>query len=304
VSDDRPYRLLTVLGPTAAGKTRVAVAAARAVGGEIVSADSRQVYRGMDIGTGKDLAEYGDVPHHLIDILEPDEDFSVFDFTRRFAETSDGIRARGRVPVMCGGSALYLDAVLRGYRMSAVPENPALREELALLQNDEIADRLRALKPELHNSTDLDTRERMIRAVEIATHDRDRGVVPTEPPRSLTVGLAVEPEELRRRIRTRLRARMDAGLVDEARRLAERIPLARFTYFGLEYKHLAMLLRGKVNVEDMEHALARDIAAFAKRQRTWFRKMERNGVVIHWFAPDDLDGIPGLVRGAEFDRTP
>lgn len=304
MSDDRPYRLLTVLGPTAAGKTRVAVVAARAIGGEIVSADSRQVYRGMDIGTGKDLAEYGDVPHHLIDILEPDEDFSVFDFTRRFAETCDGIRARCRVPVMCGGSALYLDAVLRGYGMSAVPENPALREELGLLPNDEIADRLRALKPELHNSTDLDTRERMIRAVEIATHDRDHGVTPTEPPRSLTVGLAVEPEELRRRIRARLRARMDAGLVDEARRLARRVPLARFTYFGLEYKHLAMLLRGEVNVEDMEHALARDIAAFAKRQRTWFRKMERNGVVIHWFAPEDVEAIVDFVRGASFDYTP
>ncbi len=294
--------LLTVLGPTASGKTRIAARLAAEFDGEIISADSRQVYRGMDIGTGKDLDDYvvdgRRIPAHLIDILDPAEDFSVYDFQTRFHEAVRDIRARGRLPILCGGSALYLDCVLRGYRMAKAPTDADLRRRLADAPLGELAAMLRRLKPELHNDTDLDTREHVLRAIEIAHATREAPVDASALPEfdHSVIGLRIDPAELRVRIRDRLARRIESGLVDEARRLATRIPLARFAYFGLEYRHLARLLSGEIDVAGMERDLCRDICAFAKRQRTWFRRMERHGVAIHWADPSDVGAIIGWVH--------
>ncbi len=283
-----PVDLLVILGPTASGKTRLAVAAARRVGGEIVSADSRQVFRGMDLGTGKDLAEYGEVPHHLIDILEPGEEFSLFAFQQRCYAAIAGIRGRGRLPILCGGTGLYLDAVLRRYRLVEVPENPPLRAELALLDDDALRERLRALRPEQHNSTDLLDRSRLVRAIEIAEGEPDAPEPPPPPElHPLVFGLRWERAELRRRIAARLEERLAQGMVQEVRRLHEErgISWERLDYYGLEYRYLARHLRGELSEEELVRQLAAAIGDFAKRQETFFRRMERQGVAIRW-----LDG--------------
>ncbi|MCC6156636.1 MAG: tRNA (adenosine(37)-N6)-dimethylallyltransferase MiaA [Deltaproteobacteria bacterium] len=295
-------KLLTILGPTASGKTRVAARLAYEFGGEIISADSRQIYRGMDIGTGKDLGDYvvngARIAAHLIEILEPAEDFSVYDFQTRFFAAARDIGARSRLPILCGGTALYLDCVLRGYRMAKAPVDEDLRSRLADASLDELSVMLRRLKPELHNDTDLDTREHVLRAIEIA-HAAKNASFDSGPPTDfdhLVIGLRVDPAELRAKIRLRLATRLKMGLIDEARRLAMSLPPERFAYFGLEYRHLARLLTGEVDVERMERELARDICAFAKRQRTWFRRMERHGVAIWWVEPADFAGTVGRVR--------
>ena len=279
------YNLLTILGPTASGKTRLAVALARELGGEIISADSRQVFRGMDIGSGKDLHEYGEVPYHLIDILESGKEFSVFAFQRLFREAFKDISGRGRLPVMCGGSGLYLDAVLRDYRMIEVPEDPALRAELEERSTDELAAMLRGLKPEQHNISDLLERNRTIRAIEIARHEQGHAVV-NEPPaeiRSLTIGIRWERSELRRRITERLRLRLENGMIEEVQRLYEGgVAWERMDYYGLEYRYIGAYLQGKMNRNDMFQKLNSAIHDFAKRQENWFRKMEKNGVTINW----------------------
>jgi tRNA dimethylallyltransferase len=277
--------LLVLVGPTASGKTRVAVAAARRLKGEIVSADSRQVYRGLDLGAGKDLTEYGDVPYHLIDIVDPGHEFNVFAFQKRFFEVFASIRERGRLPILVGGTGLYLDAVLRGYRMVEVPENPELRAELSGLTDTMLAARLQGMRPGLHNTTDLQDRVRLVRAIEIAAGETDAaGDLPPLPEiHPLVFGLRWERDELRRRITARLKERLQQGMIEEVEGLhAAGITWETLEFYGLEYRFVAQHLQGKLNRNDMFQKLNSAIHDFAKRQETWFRRMERQGTVIHW----------------------
>jgi len=295
------FNLLTILGPTASGKTRLAVALASELNGEIISADSRQVFRGMDIGSGKDLHEYGDVPYHLIDILESGEEFSVFAFLRLFREAFEEIAGRGRLPVLCGGTGLYLDAVLRGYRMLEVPGDPLLRVGLEKLDPDQMAAILQELRPGQHNTSDLLERSRTIRAIEIARYEREHAgqEEPQAEIRPLTIGIRWERGELRQRITERLRLRLKSGMIEEVQRLHERgVAWDRLDYYGLEYRYIGAFLQGKMNRNDMFQRLNSAIHDFAKRQENWFRKMEKNGVVINWVdgAGDPLAEARVLVR--------
>jgi tRNA dimethylallyltransferase len=277
--------MIVILGPTASGKTRLAVALAGERGGEIISADSRQVFRGMDIGSGKDLHEYGQIPFHLIDILDAGEEFSVFEFQRRFIKTLATVTKRGAVPILCGGSGMYLDAALRGYHMAEVPYNDLLRTELAAKTDDELVEELRRLKPEQHNSTDLLDRERTIRAIEIARGELEASLE-SKPPRrisSIVIGIHWEREALRQRITKRLKERLDDGMIDEVQRLhASGIAWDRLHYYGLEYRFIGSFLQGTINRNDMFQRLNSAIHNFAKRQGNWFRRMERHGIAINW----------------------
>jgi len=277
--------MIAILGPTASGKTRLAVALAEELGGEIISADSRQVFRGMDIGSGKDLHEYRLVPYHLIDILDAGNEFSVFDFQRRFLKTFAEITSRTTVPILCGGSGMYLDAALRGYRMVEVPHNVALRDELAQKTDDELVEELWRLKPGQHNSTDLLNRERTVRAIEIARGEigRSSGGEPLPRLQSAVIGIHWEREALRRRITERLRERLDTGMIEEVHCLhASGIAWERLDYYGLEYRYVGAYLRGDMNRNDLFQRLNSAIHDFAKRQGNWFRRMERHGVAINW----------------------
>ncbi|MDD2309891.1 MAG: tRNA (adenosine(37)-N6)-dimethylallyltransferase MiaA [Desulfuromonadaceae bacterium] len=277
--------IIVVLGPTASGKTRLAVALAGEFGGEIISADSRQVFRGMDIGSGKDLHEYGRVPYHLIDILDAGAEFSVFDFQRRFLKAAAEVTTRGGFPILCGGSGMYLDAVLRGYRMVEVLRDESLRGQLATKSDEELADELRCLKPEQHNSTDLLDRERTVRAIEIARGEAE-GVSRCDPlPRlkASVIGIQWEREALRRRITARLRERLDNGMIEEVEQLhASGIAWERLDYYGLEYRYVGAYLREEMNKNDLFQRLNSAIHNFAKRQGNWFRRMERHGIAINW----------------------
>jgi len=279
--------LLVLLGATATGKTRVGVELARRLGGEIISADSRQVFRGMDLGTGKDLAEYGEVPYHLIDILDPGCEFSLFAFARAFCQAFTAIRARGRLPILVGGTGLYLDAVLSRYRLCEAPENPALRDELAGVDDEQLRARLLQLRPEQHNRTDLEDRERLLRAIEIATAEASGAaevlVWPDLSP--LCFGLQWPREELRRRIVRRLKERLAQGMLDEVATLNRAgVSWERLDYYGLEYRFIAEHLQGSGSRNDLTQRLATAIGQFAKRQETWFRRMEKQGVAIRWVA--------------------
>ncbi len=293
------YNLLVVLGPTASGKTELAVGLARRIGGEIISADSRQVYRGMDLGTGKDLSQYsnGDaiVPCHLIDIVDPREEFSVFDYQQLFYRCFQEITKRAKIPLLVGGTGLYLDAVIRGYRMPAVPENLNLREKLEGEGVESLRRRLLATSSEVHNKTDLLERKRLIRAIEIAEFIRDHPYHATDriPISPLVMGIRCEREALRRKITARLHSRLEAGLIEEVRSLRERgIDWERIDSFGLEYRYIARYLQGRMTREEMIRTLNTRIHQYAKRQETWFRRMERNGVRIHWIeGPDDAKAI-------------
>lgn len=285
--------MLTILGPTASGKTRLAVALAAECGGEIISADSRQVFRGMDIGSGKDLHEYGQVPYHLIDILNAGDEFSVFEFQRRFLNARAEVMGRGRIPILCGGSGLYLDAVLRGYQLVEVPYNAALRAELAEWADVELVAELVRLKPDQHNSTDLQNRERTLRAIEIARgeQDADEGHIHVPPAQGVVMGIHWEREVLRQRITRRLKERLDNGMIEEVRQLqCAGVPWERLDYYGLEYRYVGAHLRGDMNRNDMFQRLNSAIHNFAKRQANWFRRMERHGIAINW-----LDGEGDLV---------
>lgn len=280
-----PYNLLTILGPTASGKTRLAVALARELGGEIISADSRQVFCGMDIGTGKDLHEYGEVPYHLIDVLEAGAEFSVFAFQRLFCFAFVDITSRGGLPVLCGGTGMYLDAVLRGYRMVAVPEDALLRARLEGHSDTELAAMLLEMRPEQHNSTDLLDRSRTIRALEIALYEAGHEAADEPLPdiHPLVIGIRWERPELRRRITERLRQRLEGGMIEEVQVLhAAGVPWERLDYYGLEYRFVGAYLRGELTRNDMFQKLNSAIHLFAKRQENWFRRMEKHGVAIRW----------------------
>jgi len=280
--------LVVILGATATGKTAAAVAVARALSGEIISADSRQVFRGMDIGTGKDLEEYGPVPHHLIDIAEPGEEYNVFRFQREFFGAFEAIRARGKLPVCAGGTGMYLEAVLRGYRLVEVPENPELRSDLADLSIDELARRLTVLKPEQHNTTDLLDRSRLLRAIEIAEGEAAAGdPEPLPDVHARVFGLRWPREELRRRITRRLGQRLEQGMIEEVQYLLDSgIEHLSLEFYGLEYRFISRMLRGDLDRGEMFRQLNQSIHKFAKRQETWFRRMERRGTSIHWVDGD------------------
>lgn len=284
--------LLVLLGATASGKTRLGVELARLLQGDIISADSRQVYRGMDLGTGKDLAEYGEVPYHLIDIVDPGYEFNVFEFQHRAYAAIEAIRQRDRLPLLVGGTGLYLDAVLRGYRLVAVAENPQLRSELAALAMAQLAERLLQLRPELHNSTDLTDRARLLRAIEIASGEAAAAAGLPPPPeiRPLVLGLQWPRELLRQRITLRLKQRIEQGMIEEVAGLhATGVPWATLEFYGLEYRFIAQHLQGHLNRNDMTQKLGSAIHQFAKRQETWFRRMEKQGTRIHWL---DAEGDP------------
>jgi len=284
----REFNLLVILGPTASGKTQVGVRIARVLNGEIISADSRQVYRGMDLGTGKDLKEYGEVPYHLIDIVDPGYEFSVFEFERRFVPAFLDIQGRGRLPILVGGTGLYLEAVLRGYRLVEVPLNPKLRTELEPLSLEDLADHLKAIKPSLHNTTDLCHRERVIRAIEIAQFQDDPSNQSSLPDLSpLVFGIRWPRNVLCQRITRRLRERISQGMMEEIKRLIKAgISFEKLDLYGLEYRYGAMYLQGQLTKNDLFQKLNSAIRQFAKRQETWFRRMERHGTRIHWIAGD------------------
>ena len=298
-----PENLLVILGPTASGKTRLAVALAKIMGSEIISADSRQVFRGMDIGSGKDLNEYKGVPYHLIDILDAGEEFSVFGFQQRFFQVFEQMACRGVVPVLCGGSALYLDAVLRNYRMVEVPPDEGLRKQLSSLSDTALGQMLRSLRPGQHNLTDLLDRQRTIRAIEIARAglvDAKQGSVPPVV-NPLVIGIRLERELVRQRITDRLLQRLDHGLIEEVQGLHNSgIPWDRLDYYGLEYRYVGAFLRGELSRNDMQQKLNSAIHNFAKRQANWFRRMESQGIIIYWVngAEDPLEESLEIVRAA------
>ena len=281
------------MGPTACGKTSLAAALAADIHSEIISGDSRQVYRGMDIGTGKDLADYrvGDicVPYHLIDIVEPGTKYNVYQYQRDFMRAYDDIVGRGVTPVLCGGSGLYLEAVLRGYRMAPVPENKQLRQSLEGKSLAELTDMLNDIKSrkgqKMHNTTDVDTAKRAIRAIEIELY-QDEHPEETEdiqPVDSLVIGLQIDVEQRRERITRRLKARFDEGMADEIRRIIDSgVAPEDLIYYGLEYKYVTEYVIGQRDFEETFRLLEIAIHQFAKRQMTWFRGMERRGVKIHW----------------------
>ncbi len=282
------YDLITILGPTASGKTPLAAALASRLDSEIISADSRQVYRGMDLGTGKDLADYTvagkTIPYHLIDIVDPGYKYNVFEYQRDFLQSYQSVRERGKLPILCGGTGLYLEAVLKGYRLIPVPENPELRNRLSDKSLDELTRILSSYK-KLHNSTDVDTVKRAIRAIEIEeyylTQDVEERSFPTI--NSLIIGVDIDRELRREKITRRLKQRLDEGMVDEVRQLiAGGVSPDDLIYYGLEYKYLTLYAIGELTFEEMFHQLEIAIHQFAKRQMTWFRGMERRGFTIHW----------------------
>ena len=302
------YDLVTILGPTASGKTPLAAALAYRLNAEIISGDSRQVYRRMDLGTGKDLADYvvdgKRIPYHLIDIVEPGYKYNVFEFQRDFLQAYDEIRQRGVLPILCGGTGMYIESVLKGYKLLPVPENPELRASLADKSLDELTTILAGYK-KLHNSTDVDTVKRAIRAIEIEEYYRQQPVSAREFPaiNSLVIGVDIDRDLRRAKITRRLKQRLDEGMVDEVRALLDAgIPAEDLIYYGLEYKYLTLYAVGQLTYDEMFHQLEIAIHQFAKRQMTWFRGMERRGFKINWIdatmpMDEKVEEIVGLIKG-------
>jgi tRNA dimethylallyltransferase len=304
------YDLVTILGPTASGKTPFAAALAYDLNTEIISADSRQIYRGMDLGTGKDLDDYvvngRQINYHLIDIADPGYKYNVFEYQRDFLKAYDDITSRGMLPIMCGGTGMYLESVLKGYRLMPVPENPGLRAELADKSLSELTGILSRYKS-LHNSTDVDTVKRAIRAIEIEVYYAEHPVEEREFPKinSLIVGIDIDRELRRQKITRRLKQRLDEGIVDEVRRLIDSgVQPDDLIYYGLEYKYLTLYATGQLSYDEMFHQLETAIHQFAKRQMTWFRGMERRGFEIHWLdasmpTADKVETVKRLIAGCE-----
>lgn len=279
--------LIVILGPTASGKTRLAALLSDSVGGEIISADSRQVYRGMNLGTGKDYKDYivdgKPVAYHLIDIAEPGEDYNVFRFQQDFYAAFNDIVSRDKLPILCGGTGLYIESVLGKYSLSNVPENKPLRAALMHLSQQELSEYLRRLKP-VHNTTDLLDHERTLRAIEIATHESGQPSQPLNTSiNAFIFGLNPGREQVRMRITTRLQQRLKEGMIEEVQGLVERgVTMQMLDYYGLEYRYIARYIAGLISYDQMFARLNIAIHQFAKRQMTWFRRMERIGFVIHW----------------------
>ena len=282
------YELITIIGPTASGKTAFAAALAARLDTEIISGDSRQVYRSMDIGTGKDLADYvvdgKQIPHHLIDICNPGDKYNVFEYQHDFHKAFEEIRKKGKLPILCGGTGMYIESVLRGFKLLDVPQNPALRESLKGKSLAELEQILASYKV-LHNKTDVDSAQRAIRAIEIEEFYKTEAPDKREyaPINSLIIGVDIDRDLRREKISRRLRARLDEGMVDEVRAiLATGVKPDDLIYYGLEYKFLTLYIIGQLTYDEMVSQLEIAIHQFAKRQMTWFRGMERRGLHIHW----------------------
>jgi tRNA dimethylallyltransferase len=301
------YDLVVITGPTATGKTALAARLARQLGGEVVSADSRQVYRKMNIGTGKDLNEYivdgVQVPYHLIDIVDPGYKYNVYEYQRDFLAVYNDLKQRSVFPVVCGGSGMYVDSIISGYRLLEVPPDQMLRSELEKKTMEELIEMLRGYK-ELHNITDIDTKKRAVRAIEIERYCSMEGCTNSSLPeiRSLVIGVKSDRETRRERISLRLRERLSGGMIDEVKGLLERgIGSETLIYYGLEYKYITLYLTGKIDYSEMFTCLETSIHRFAKRQMTWFRGMERKGVTIHWLdgampVEEKIERIKGLIN--------
>lgn len=285
--------LYVITGPTASGKTAKAVALAKAINAEIISADSRQIYRGMDLGTGKDIDEYGTVPYHLIDICNAGYRYNLYEYLRDFKSAYLDICNRGKRAILCGGTGLYVESVIKGIELPPVPENPELRNALADKSLQELTDILSQMKT-LHNVTDVDSRKRAIRAIEIQKyyHDNPQLQIKTTPhpmENALVIGIYIDRENRRARITRRLRDRLECGMVDEVRRLIDNgVAPDDLIYYGLEYKYVTQYVIGKLSYDEMFSQLEIAIHQFAKRQMTWFRGMERRGTRIHWL-PFDMN---------------
>ncbi|MDE7119275.1 MAG: tRNA (adenosine(37)-N6)-dimethylallyltransferase MiaA [Muribaculaceae bacterium] len=283
--------VIAIVGPTATGKTRRAVDVARALGGEIISADSRQVYRGMDLGTGKDIEEYGEIKAHLLDVVDAGEKYNLYQFLSQARAAITDITTRGAWPVVCGGTGLYVESLLKGMILPQVPENRELRDSLEGKSLDELTQILAAMKP-LHNVTDIDTAKRAVRAIEIQTYyldhpDEAKAANDPQPLPAVVAGIAIDRDTRRSRITARLTARLENGMVDEVRRLLDSgIPAEDLIYYGLEYKYLTLYCIGQITYAQMLQELEIAIHQFAKRQMTWFRGMEKRGIRINWLPHD------------------
>ncbi|HAG16919.1 MAG TPA: tRNA (adenosine(37)-N6)-dimethylallyltransferase MiaA [Bacteroidales bacterium] len=293
--------MITLLGPTATGKTTLAAHLATLLNGEIISADSRQVYRGMDIGTGKDLADYtidsAKIPFHLIDIVDPGYEYNVYEFQKDFLKVYNAIEERGTLPILCGGSGLYIESVLKGYKLLNVPKNELLREELELLADQELHSILEELKT-LHNTTDSSERERLIRAIEIQKYYNENPEIDTHFPKIETkiFGIDFDRRVVKMRITERLEERLNSGMIEEVQGLLTRgLKPEQLSFYGLEYKWVTDYLEGKIAYDEMFRRLNIAIHQFSKRQMTWFRKMEKQGFEINW-----IDGNLGLPEKIAF----
>jgi len=292
------YDLLTILGPTATGKTKIASMLATEINGEIISADSRQVYKGMNIGTGKDLKEFNErnINYYLIDIAEPSEEYNLFRFKHDFNTAYNKIKSEGRLPVMVGGTGLYISSIVQNYSLPEIAASEKERRKLEELSEEELRNILLELKPDQHNITDISDKERIITAilVERSVSKKDERNVLIN---SLNIGIRFEREEIKKRITDRLKQRLDEGMIEEVGELIKKgITFDKLIFFGLEYKYAGLYITGKMNYNDMLQKLNSAIHSFAKRQMTWFRKMERESVIINWFNGDDYSHILEFVK--------
>lgn len=291
------YNLIVVIGATASGKTRLGVELAKHTQGEVISGDSRQVYTGLDIGSGKDLAEYGDVPYHLLDIVDPSEEYNAFRFQRDFATAFTDITARGKQPLLVGGTGLYIDAVVSGYEFAQVDKDLALRAELDDMPLEAVQNMLLALKPEQHNDTDMTVRPRLYRAIEIAKHEKSGIIDDFKMPNinPIYFGIKWDRKVLRERITLRLKERLETGMIEEVEELLEQgISHEKLELFGLEYRFVSQYIRGELAYDEMFQKLNTAIHQYAKRQDTWFRRIERRGDKIHW-----LEGTDDVITQAK-----
>lgn len=299
--------MIFITGPTASGKTRRAVDVARAIDGEIISADSRQLYRGMDLGTGKDIEEYGEIPYHLIDICPPGYRYNLFEYLRDYAAARDDIQSRGKQPIVCGGTGLYIESIVKGITLPPVPENRELRQSLENKTLEELAAILGGYKT-LHNTTDVDSCKRAIRAIEIASYyhehpDAARATEPHPMKDAVIILVDIPREDRRRRISARLKSRLEAGMIDEVAGLINSgIAPDDLIYYGLEYKYLTLYVTGRLTLEEMTQQLEIAIHQFAKRQMTWFRGMERRGFTLHKL-PYDLPAAEFVERVKELEKN-
>lgn len=295
------FNLITLLGPTATGKTKLAAFLAKELNGEIISADSRQVYKFMDVGTGKDLSDYIvdniNVPYHLINITEPTEEYNLYRFKSDFYQAFEKIKAAQKLPFLVGGTGMYLSAILQNYKLRKADLSQNRIEELENYSDEKLRKILRRIKPKQHNITDLITKERIIKAILIEEANQFENIQSINPISSLNIGIKLERNEIKRRITDRLKKRLDEGMIDEIKNLLDMgISHNKLSFFGLEYKFISQYLRGELNYNDMYQKLNSAIHSFAKRQMTWFRKMERDGVNINWFDGKDYHAVLSFIK--------